>query len=320
MALLFPRKTRAVLGLDISSTAVKMVELRVANERLWVQGFALVPLMSNTIVDNTIKDAAAVTAAIQEAYTQMHATTRHVAIALPVSTVISKTLQVDATLSDEELEAHIQLEAASALPFSLEELCMDFSTLGVNEKDLTKVDVLLVAARMAQVAARCDRAIAAGLTVNYIDVETFAIERVVNYLMYKNATQAITVIHFDATALTLMVLHQRRIIYTHEELFHTQQVTETIESLMPLLRRAMQLFISAAPGCMVEQVLLSGFGVNALPTMVSECLSLPVTVINPFHTLSVATEVNEAQLQQEASTFTVACGLALRGMVRYDGD
>jgi type IV pilus assembly protein PilM len=320
VVLLFPRKTHAVLGVDISAAAVKMVELRVANKRLWIQGFALVPLMPNTIVDNTIKDAAAVTAAIQEACMQMRITTRHVAIALPASTVISQTLLVDASLSDEELEAYIQLEAASILSFPLTEVCMDFSVLGTNKTDPTKVDVLLVAARMAQVVARRDMVTAAGLIVDFIDVETFAIERVVNYLTYKHARQTIALIHFDVTAMTLIILHQRNIIYTHEELFSTQPLTETVEFLTPLLRRAMQFFISAIPGCSVDQVLLSGVGVSALSDMVSECLSLPVTIINPFHTLSLATGVNEARLWQEASTLTIACGLALRGIAYYGGN
>ncbi len=320
MALLFPRKPRAVLGLDISATAVKIVELRVANKQLCVHRVALVPLVSNTIVDNTIKDAAAVTAAIQEAYAQMRFTTRHVAIALPATTVISKTLQVDATLSDEELEAHIQLEAASILPFPLDEVCMDFSVLGINEKDPVKADVLLIAARRAQVAVRRDRVAAAGLIVDCIDVETFAIERVVNYLMDKDPAKTVALIHFDVTAMTLIVLHQRRVIYTHEELLSTQQLTDAVESLAPLLRRAMQFFISATPDYLVEKVLLSGFGVSALSIMVSDCLSLPVTIINPFHNMSLSAVVNAHPLQQEASTLTIACGLALRGITHYDGN
>lgn len=309
MALLFPRKTQAVVGIDIGSTSIKMVELCPLHKQLWLQDFAVVPLVPN-----------AMTAAIQAAYTQMRTTTRHAAIAMPANTVISKTMPMDATFSEEELEAHIQLEAAAALPFPVDEVCMDFSVLGINETDPTKVDVLLVAARRAQVIVRCDEVIAAGLVVDYIDVETFAIERVVNYVTYKDAAKTIVLIHFDETAMTFMVLHQRRLIYTHEELFSAEPLTETTEFLAPLLRRAMQFFISATPNCTVEKILLSGTGVNALSAIVADCLSLPVTIIDPFHTLFLSAAVNETALQQAAPALTIAFGLALRGIKNYDGD
>jgi type IV pilus assembly protein PilM len=307
MALLFPRKMRPVLGLDIGATVIKMVELRCMHQQLWLQRFAVVPF----------PHAAALSAAIQEAYTQMCTATRDVAIAMPAAAVISKTLQVDVALPEEELEAHIQLEAAAALPFPLDEMCMDFSVLGCNEINPAKADVLLVAARKAQVALRCDSIISAGLAVDSIDVEIFALERVVNYLNHADAVKTIALFHFDETTITFMVLHQRRVIYTHEELYSVQQLTETIESLVPLLHRAMQFFISSIPNHPVESILLSGLRVSVLSTIVADELSLPVTIVNPFQAMSLAAVVNESQLQQQAATLTIACGLALRGVKNY---
>ena len=315
MALLFPRKTHAVLGLDISPTAVKILELRRTNKQLRVQGFAVVPLMSNAIVDNVIKNPQNVISAIKAALEQMPFSTRHVGIALPATAVISKTIAIDASLSEEELEAHIQLEAATAIPFPLDEVCMDFSPLGVNEKDPTKVDVLLVAARLAQVEARRNVVETAGLLVDCIEVESFAVERCVNYLRYKDDSKTIAVIDFNKTIMTLTVMYQRRVIYTHEELLSSQPVTE---SLMPLLRRAMQMFFSSAQSYPVDEILLSGSGISGLTTIVSDDLSLPVTIINPFYTMLLTDTVNALQVQQELSTFTIACGLALRGLTYYD--
>ncbi len=315
MALLFPRKAHAVLGLDINATAVRILELRRTDKQLGVQSLAIVPLMPNAIVDNLIKSPQDVISAIKAALGQMHFSTRHVGIALPTTAVISKTVTIDAGLSEEELEAHVQLEAATAIPFPLDEVCMDFSVLGVNEKDFTKVDVLLVAARLAQVDARRNVVETAGLVVDYIEVDSFAVERCVNYLRYKDAPKTIAAIDFGPTTMTLTVIHQRRVIYTHEELLSVQPLTE---SLTPLLRRAMQMFLSSAKSHPVDEILLSGSELNGLTAIVSDDLSLPVTIINPFHAMLLTDTVNALQLQQEASAFTIACGLALRGLMHYD--
>lgn len=318
MALLFSRKIQAVLGVDISATAVKILELQSAHKQLWVQNFALVPLMPNAILDYTIKDPNAVNVAIQEAYAQMPFTTRRVAIAMPSPAIISKTLQVDAALSEEELEAHIQLEAAAVIPFSLDEVCMDFSILGVSKKDPAKADVLLVAARRTQVDARREMVTAAGLIVDFIDVETFAIERVMNHLTYKDTAQTTALLHFDGTSMTLIVLRHSRVVYSHEELLSAQQLTESIESLTPLLRRAMQFFLSSVEGCQVDQILLSGVGIDGINAMVAECLSLPVALVEPFQNMPLAAGVDAKWFQQERSALMVACGLALRGVNHHD--
>lgn len=318
MVLLFPRKTHAILGMDISATAVKILELRHINKRLRVQGFAVAPLMPHVIDHNQIKDPSAVTAAIQLGLGQMHFSTRHVAIAMPATAVISKIVSIDASLSEEELEAHVQLEAATVIPFPLDEVCMDFSVLEVDEKDPAKANVLVVAARRAQVDLRRNTVAAAGLMVDCIEVESFAIERVVNHLTDEDTAKTIAVIDFGAMTMTLTVIRQRRMIYTHEELLSMQPLTAAMDSLMPLLRRVMHIFLSSVDGCPVDQIWLSGLEISGLCAIVSEGLSLPTAIINPFHHMSLATAVNEQQLQREASAVVTACGLALRGLAHYD--
>ncbi len=320
MALLFPRKRHAVLGVDISGTAVSILELRRAHTKLWVQGFAVAPFTSSTLVAHSILEPTAMIRAIQAALDQSHFSTRHVAIAMPAAAVISKTLSIDANLSEEELEAHVQLETAAAIPFSLDEVCMDFSVLGLNEKDPTKADVVWVAARRAQVEARRDVLETAGLIVDYIEVESFAVERSVNYFTYKNTLKTIAVFDLSKIKVILTVIHQRRLIYINEEWLHGSQLTESTEYLVPLLRRMMQLFISSTQTCPVDEILLSGPDVSEFVKVVSESLILPVTIIDPFQNMYPATTVNALQLQQEASSLVIACGLALRGVVGRDRD
>lgn len=310
MVLLFPRKARAVLGLDISATAVKILELRARHKQIELQGFAVAPLAPQAIVDHTIKDSTAVAAAIQSAYRQMNSNTRHVAIAVPAAVVISKTVSIAAHLSAIELEAEIQLEAATAIPFALDEVCMDFSVLGMNEKDPSKMDVFLVAARKTQVNVRCDVVKSAGLTVDYVDVETFAIERAMHLILPTESPETIVLIHFDESLMIFRVIQRGSIIYTHEEILSTK--TFVADNLTPLLKRAMQLFLSSQTESSIDRILLSGMYANDLCSWVLDCFSLPVTMVNPFQTMNV--KMNDLQLQQVAPNLLTACGLALRGI------
>lgn len=360
MALLFPKKAHPILGIDISSTAAKVLALsRDSGSRLRVESFGLAAIPPDAIVENNIKDLAAVSEALQLALGRARPNTQHAGIAMPSTAVISKVLQVDATLSDEELEAHIELEAASSIPFPLEEVRMDFTVLGINEKDPSKSNVLLVASRMEHVDARIDVLEEAGLIVDFVDVETFAVERATNYLKEtlpdNGINKTVAVIDFGATMTTLTVLYNMQAIYSREEIFGGRQLTEAIqrryhlsyedagrmkkigglpddykeevlypfrESLIPLVRRSMQFFLSSGHGQSVDHILLAGGGANidGLSDMISERLSAPCTVVNPFINMSLSRSINEANLHQDASSLLVCSGLALRGFPEYGTD
>ncbi len=356
MGLLFPRKSHSVLGVDLSSTAAKVLELSYSSGRYKVESFGLATIPPEAIVENNIKDFAVVTEALKLALERAKVSTRYAAIAMPSTAVISKILQVDASLSDDELEAHIQLEAATLIPFPLAEVRMDFTVLEINEKDASKMNVLFVASRTENVDARVDVLEDAGLTVDFVDVETFAVERSVNFLRTllpdQGVDKTIAVIDFGATMTTLTVLHNMRAIYSREEVFGGRQLTEAIqrryhlsyeeagrmkkmgglpadyeeevlkpfrESLIPLVRRSMQFFLSSGYSHNVDFILLAGGGahLNGLSEMLADRLSAPCVIADPFENMSLARGLNEDSLRLDAPAFMVSCGLALRGFPEY---
>ncbi len=320
MVLFFPRKARAVLGLDLSAAAVRMLALGRAGPRLTVQGVGLAPLMPNAILGHTIQHSADVVAAIQDALGQMQSNLRHVAIAMPATGIISKTLQLQAEFCNEALEAHIQLEAATSIPFPLDEVCMDFFVLGPNAINPDKVDVVWVAARKMEVDARIAVAEEAGLIVDYVDVDMFALERAVNDLEKQDIHKTIAVVDVETTTIRLTVIQQRRAVYTQEEVLGAQQAIEGVQALAPLLRRAMQLFVSTEKSAPVDKIILTGRGATAegLQSMMVDCFSLPVSVAAPFQNKALAAGMNREGLDEVSPALMWAFGLALKGCVHYD--
>lgn len=318
MALLFPKKQRAVLGVDLNAASVNLVELSRRKTGFYLKGFAKIPLPPDAIVAHTIQDSAAVSAALKLALTEVQTSTTHAAIALPATLVISKTLQVDATLRDEELEAYMQLEVAASIPYPVDEVYRDFCVLGLDEKDLSKATILLVAARRQSVDSRIRVLKDAGLHVAYVEVQSFVLERMVNYL---NSLQfmgkTIAVVEINAPTVTFNVVHNGYAIYSREEPGINLGALE-IESLLPLLRRFIQWFLSSGYSESIDKILFmdaKGYLADGYDRM-TESLSIPCTVMDPFQNMPLS--ISPLPLPVVKSSLSIACGLALRGI--HDGD
>lgn len=162
------------MGIDISSAAVKLVELSKAGGRYRVEGYAVVPLPPDAVVDRAIANVEVVGAAVESAIKQSGTKLKHAAVAVAGSSVITKVIAMPASLHDDELEQQIQLEADQYIPYSLEEVSLDFQVLGPSEKNPQLVDVLLAASRKENVEDRVAAIELAGLKAAIVDVESYA--------------------------------------------------------------------------------------------------------------------------------------------------
>ena len=144
---LFKRKKPAILGLDISSTSVKLLELTQDGDKYRVQSLAVEPLPDNAVVDKNIQDVEAVGNTIQKAVKKSGTKTKDAAVAVAGSAVITKVITMPTGLSDDELESQIEMEADQYIPYPLEEINLDFEVIGATENNPDTVDVLLAASR-----------------------------------------------------------------------------------------------------------------------------------------------------------------------------
>ena len=230
---IFKSKTPAVIGLDISSTAVKLLELGRSGDRYRVESYAVEPLPPNSVIEKNISDVEAVGEAIKRAVKRSGTRTKSAAAAVAGSAVITKIIAMPASLSEDEMEQQIQLEADQYIPYPLEEVNLDFEVLGPSENDPERVDVLLAASRSENVDVRMAAIELAGLKARVIDVEAYAIENAFSImapqLPEQGIDQTIAVVDVGATMTTLNVMHDLKSIYTHEQVFGGKQLTEEIQ-------------------------------------------------------------------------------------------
>ncbi len=234
---LLSRNKPLLLGLDISSTAIKLLELSQhagrGGVRYRVESYAVEPLSAGAVVEKNIADVEAVGKAIKNVIRKAGTRTKHAAVAVSGSAVITKVIAMPATLSDREMESQIQLEADQYIPYPLEEVNIDFEVLGPSEKNPDMVDVLLAASRSENVDDRVAALELAGLACSVVDVEAYAMEGACAQLIEQwsagGEDQTIAVADIGATTTTLNVLHNRKIVYTREQNFGGRQLTEEIQ-------------------------------------------------------------------------------------------
>jgi len=231
------RKKTALLGIDISSTAIKLIELSQtsgSSDSIYrVESYAVEPLRVNAVLEKKIAEVQTVGEAIQKAVAQSGAKTKNAAVAVSGSAVITKIISMSAGLSDAEMEAQIQLEADQYIPYPLEEVNIDFDLIGPSNSGGNMVDVLLAASRSENVEDRVSALEIAGLTAALVDVEAYAMENACALLLGDgaddNAGQTVAVIDIGSTTTTLQVLHDGHTIYTREQNFGAQQLVEEVQ-------------------------------------------------------------------------------------------
>jgi len=348
---IFKSKTPAVIGLDISSTAVKLLELGRSGDRYRVESYAVEPLPPNSVIEKNISDVEAVGEAIKRAVKRSGTRTKSAAAAVAGSAVITKIIAMPASLSEDEMEQQIQLEADQYIPYPLEEVNLDFEVLGPSENDPERVDVLLAASRSENVDVRMAAIELAGLKARVIDVEAYAIENAFSImapqLPEQGIDQTIAVVDVGATMTTLNVMHDLKSIYTHEQVFGGKQLTEEIqrryglsyeeagmakrqgglpdnyvpevlepfkEAMAQQVSRSLQFFYGSTQYNHVDHLMLAGGSamIPGIDEMVANKLGVHTSIANPFSNMTLASRVKAQSLSNDAPALIIACGLAMR--------
>ncbi|MGQ0658660.1 MAG: pilus assembly protein PilM [Chromatiales bacterium] len=340
-----------LLGIDISSTSVKLIELGRRGRGYHVESYAVEPLPPSAMTDRNVADVELVGQAIQRATKKSGTRTRHAACAVAGSAVITKIITMPAHLSDEEMENQIQIEADQYIPYRLEEVRMDFEVLRPSENEAGKVEVLLAASRQDNVDVRVAALEHAGLITKVVDVEAFALENSVGLVtrdLPGGGDEAIVAVaDVGATLTTLSVLQDMKIIYSREQQFGGRQLTEEIQrryglsyeeaglakrqgglpenyepevlepfksSMAMEISRALQFFYSASQIGAVDRIYVAG-GCAAIPGMpeaIESKTGTQSTIANPFAAMSVSPRIRKEMLHNDAPALMIACGLALR--------
>ncbi|ACR11527.1 pilus assembly protein PilM [Teredinibacter turnerae] len=350
---LFDKKKNPVLGLDVSSTTVKLLEFSQQGNGYRVENYAVRALPPNAVVEKNINDVEAVAQAIKAVVQSSRTKVKDCAVAVPGSSVITKVIEMPGDLGEEALESQISLEADQYIPYPLEEVAIDFDVLGPSAKNPDQVEVLLAACRRENVDIRASVLELADLRAKVVDVEAYTMERAFGLIQEQledQEEQVVAILDIGATMTTLSVLVDGKTIYTREQLFGGKQLTEEIQrryglsaeeaglakkqgglpddyepevlepfkdAVVQQVTRSLQFFFSSSQYNDVDHIVLAGgvASLSGLAGLIEEKLGTSATVANPFANMSVSSRVNATALSNDAPSLMIATGLAMRGFV-----
>jgi type IV pilus assembly protein PilM len=346
------RRSAAVIGLDISSSSVKLVELgQTANGEFVLERFASEPFEKGWITDGQIEKFDEVADAVRRVVDKSGTRTKQVVMAMPQSAVITKRIMLPAGLREEELELQVEQEANQYIPFSLDEVSLDFCVVGPSPTSVGDVEVLIAASRKDRVQDRQGLAEAAGLKPVVLGIEShasrLAMSRVVQALPNSGKDALVALFEIGADTTSLKVLRDEEMLYDRDQAFGGAQLTQLIsrqygfsfeeaeqkklagdlpedydstilspfvDSLSQEIGRALQYFFTSTPHHKVHYVMLAG-GTATLPGLkerVTDLTGFASMVVNPFDNMKLAASVRESKVRREAASYLTACGLAMR--------
>jgi len=334
---IFSPKAPPLFGLDISSSSVKMLEIvDVGKGTYRVERYVIEPLPRDATVDGNISNLEMVVEAVKRGYKRLGTRSKHVAMAVPTGAVITKKIIVPASLRENELEVQVESEANQYIPFALEEVNLDFQVVGPSPTSADEQEVMIAATRKEKVEDRVAVAESAGLKAAVMDIESFAQQAalglVVKQLPGGGKDMNVAIVDIGANVMNVSVMRNDQSIYTREQAFGGNQLTQDIvarygmsveeaenfmENLSVEVQRALQFFFTSTQYHSIEQILLAG-GSAVIPGMdevVHTRTQVPAMVANPFAAMQASPRVALKKLMVDAPSLIVACGLAMR---RFD--
>ncbi|MET0209528.1 MAG: pilus assembly protein PilM, partial [Burkholderiaceae bacterium] len=226
-------KQLPLVGLDISSSSVKLVELGQAGSGGYVvERFATESFEKGWITDGQIEKFDEVADAVRRVVSKSGTRTKRVAMAMPQSAVITKKIMLPAGLREEELELQVESEANQYIPFSLDEVSLDFCVIGPSPASAGDVEVLIAASRKDRVQDRQGLAEAAGLKPVVLDIEShasrLAMTRIIGALPNEGRDALVALFEIGADTTSLKVLRDDEMLYDRDQAFGGSQLTQLI--------------------------------------------------------------------------------------------
>jgi len=352
---LFKAKMPPLIGVDISSSAIKMVEIDEAGKGIYrIERYAIEPLPKDSVVEGNINNLDAVSDALKRCHKRLGSNIKNLALALPNAAVISKKIMVPAGQTEDDLELQVETEANQYIPFALDEVNLDFQVLGPAPNSPDDIEVLIAASRKEKIIDRLAVAESAGLKATVMDVDLFAaqaaFELIESQFPDRGKDQNIAVVDVGSSIMGVNVLRNDQSIYMREQPFGGNQLTQEIQNkfglspeeaeaakragglpenyesdvLQPFMdmmglevARALQFFFTSTQHNQIHHIVLSG-GCAAIPgadETVGKRVQVNTIIANPFVNMQLSSKIRPKSLTQDAPSLMVACGLAMR---RFD--
>lgn len=342
------KKKKEVIGIDIGSSCVKLVQLKDNKGSLQLLNVGLLPLPPEAIVDNTLMDSSSIAAQINKLVASLGIKIKDVACSISGNSVIIRKIVLPA-MPQEELEDQISWEAEQYIPFDINDVNMDFQILSPDINDPSKMNVLLVASKKDIINDYVAVFSEAGLQLSIVDVDSFAVQNAFEANHDYSSEDIIALVNIGASVMNINVIKDGITLFTRDVQMGGNLYTEEIQKQIglsgvdaetakllvsestdePLLnvilkvnetisqeiRRSLDFYNSTANDDRISRIFVSGgcSKVYNLIGTIAEKIGLPVERINPFAKLSYNEKDFDPEYLQEIGPFmAVPVGLAVR--------
>jgi type IV pilus assembly protein PilM len=342
------KKKKDLVGIDIGSSSVKLVQLWQTKDGYQLLNAAIMPLPPEAIVDNSLMDTSAVVEAIKNVMASLGIKTKDAACSISGNAVIIRKIMLPA-MSTEELEDQISWEAEQYIPFDIKDVHIDFQILGPDPLDPSKNQVLLVASKKDNINDYISVFTDAGMGLSVMDVDSFAVQNAFE-LNVDSADEVRALVNVGAGVMNINVIKDGISLFTRDVQMGGNQYTEEIQkqlgvsaqeaesmkmraseqktgplvdvigrindSLAQEIRRSVDFYNSTATGDeRIARVTMSGgcskmFG---LKETVATKLGMDVDTLNPFERIKWnEKDFDPEYLREIAPLMAVGVGLAIR--------
>jgi len=347
---LFRSKSKAIIGVDVGTHSIKLVELAGSAATPRVVAWGIAPLPAGAFSENTIANAELVADALGSLIIKSGASGEDVAVSVSSSHAITKVLGMPKSISDNELEEQVSIEALHFIPYPIDEVNIDFEVLGASSVNEQENDVLLVACRRSIVDDYIDLIEESGMQLKTVDIDTYALERVYRSQnsLGANSDQPVAIFDIGSSSSHLIVVDDERVLYSRHQNFGASQLIKLIrkeygvsadeaqeilfssqppgdfltavqdpfvEMLRQELSRALQFFYSSSAFSNIDSIVLSGAccAMNGLAGDLEVKMRTKVSILNPLANATVQT--NRDAIAAVAPSLSIAYGLSLRGLI-----
>ena len=348
---MFGKKVHLV-GLDIGSTTFKVASVEETKKGYNLKEFGMIDIPHGVIEEGSIKDPEQAADSIRQLFTEFNIKERNVALSIGGYSVIVKKINVQ-TMTEDELQETINLEAEQYIPFDISDVNLDFQILGENENNADQIDVLLVAAKKEIINDHINLTQIAGLNPCIIDIDAFSLQNIYE-VNYEVKDENIALIDIGASKTSLNILKGTSSVFIRDVSLGCGQINERIVSLVDCtldeaeklkngdqpdkiseedlkqiissvsadwckeIGRAFEYFYSTYPDENIKRIVLSGGGGNIkeFRRLLASETSIEVTTIYPFKNFSIDSKFDSSYLEKIAPQAAICMGLSIR---RIDG-
>lgn len=346
-------KKSHLVGLDIGTSLIKVAEVKSSGKGLVLNKFGIAPIRPGLIEDGQIIEMNELAQAIKILLKNNNIKSKNVAISTGGSSVVVKTISMSsaAASSEHALLESIRFEAEQYIPYDIDDMNVDFQVIGDNDGNADQMNVLLVAVKKDIVASYIDLTEQVGLNVQVIDVDSFAFQNIFEAASQGRSDGMTMLIDVGSHKTSLNIIKDNSSLMMRDSSSGIGQIWEEIssdvncsiddaikifsgsdkESMLPEtlnelchnfakmwcmeIQNIVKTFQAKSTQGKIDRVFVTGGGslVSGFINFLSDGLSLPVSIFNPFEGVIVnPNKFSESFINQSAPFASIALGLALR--------